>query len=115
MGKHSEVSSSTKWRLVENVVLRLMECLTSSASFDKLYLWITFSNLFVCLPSLELTTFEQQVCSKKVGDTNALSLGTNSCKKRNVVTLNSAHQVKKWCNFDSGWLEPQQGGLHSFF
>ena len=28
---------------------------------------------------------------------------TNSCKKRNVATLNSAHQVEKQYNFDSGW------------
>ena len=34
MGKHSKVSSSTIWRLGENVVLRLMECLTPSVSFD---------------------------------------------------------------------------------
>ena len=34
MVKHCKVSSSTKWRLRENVVLRLMECLTPSVSFD---------------------------------------------------------------------------------
>ena len=34
MGKHSKVSSSTKWRLGENVVLRLMESLTLSVRFD---------------------------------------------------------------------------------
>ena len=34
MGKHSKVSSSTKWRSGENVVLRLMECLTPTVSFD---------------------------------------------------------------------------------
>ena len=26
-------------------------------------------------------------------------------KERNLTTLNSAHQAKKKCNFDSGWLE----------
>ena len=34
MGQHSKVSSSTKWRLGENVVLWLIECLTPSVSFD---------------------------------------------------------------------------------
>ena len=34
MGKHSKVSTSAKWRLGENVVLRLMECLTPSISSD---------------------------------------------------------------------------------
>ena len=31
--------------------------------------------------------------------------GETAAKKRNVVTLNSAHQAKKQCNFDNGWLE----------
>ena len=34
MGKHYKISSSTKWRLGENVVLRLMEYLTPSVNFD---------------------------------------------------------------------------------
>ena len=34
MGKHSKFSSSTYWGLGENVVLRLMECLTPSVSFN---------------------------------------------------------------------------------
>ena len=34
MGKHSKVSSSAKWRLRESVVLRMMECLTPTVSFD---------------------------------------------------------------------------------
>ena len=69
-------------------------------------LWITISHLLDCLPTLELTTFEQQVCSTKVSYANAQkSLGTNSCKKRNVAALNNAHQAKKQCNLDSNWLE----------
>ena len=77
-----------------------------------IYLWITISHLFVYLPTLEFTTFEQQMCSKKIGYANPLKLGTNSYKKG---TLNNAHQNKKQCNFGSGWLERQQCGLHSFF
>ena len=34
------------------------------------------------LPTLELTTFKQQVCSTKIGYANALSLRTNSHKKK---------------------------------
>ena len=34
MGKHSKVSLSAKWRLGENVTLRLMERLTPSVNFD---------------------------------------------------------------------------------
>ena len=40
--------------------------------------------------------------------------GRATAKKRNAATLNSAHQAKKQCNFDSGWLERQQCDLHSF-
>ena len=31
---------------------------------------VTISYLFVCLPTLELTKFEQQVCSTKIGYAN---------------------------------------------
>ena len=31
-----------------------------------------------------------------------------------MTTLKSTHQAKKQCNFDSGYLEQQQGGLNSF-
>ena len=34
MGKHFKVFSSFKWRLGENVVLRLTECLTPTVSFN---------------------------------------------------------------------------------
>ena len=97
MGKHSKVSSSTKWRLGESVVLRLMECLTPTVSFDIFVdnLMICGGHLFVCLPASELTTFEQKESSLTMGYANVLSLGINSRKKRNVVTLNSAHQAKK--------------------
>ena len=32
--KRKQVASSTRWRSGENVVLRLMECLTPTVSFD---------------------------------------------------------------------------------
>ena len=60
-----------------------------------IYLRITISHLLVCFPTLELTTFNQKVCSTKIGYANALSLGKNSCKKRNAVILNSATQIKQ--------------------
>ena len=94
--KGKQVASSTKWGLGDNVVLRLMECLTPTVSFD-LFMdnYFTSFRLFVCLPTLELTTFEQEVCSTKIGYANTLSSGTNSCKKRNVATLNSAAHIKQ--------------------
>ena len=60
MVKHAKVSSSTEWRLGENLVLRTVECLTPTFNVD---IFITISHLFVCRPTVELTTFEQQVYS----------------------------------------------------
>ena len=48
MGKQSKVSPSTKGELGKNVVLQLMECLTSSVSFE-----IFIDNYF---PSFRLPT-----------------------------------------------------------
>ena len=92
----ANVPNSTERRLGEKVVLRLIECLTPTVSFD---IFITISHLFVCLPTLELTTFEQQVCSSAQMQYH---WEKTAAKKKNVATLNSAHQAKKQCNFDSG-------------
>ena len=83
-----------------------MECLTPTVSFD-LFVdnYFTCFRLFVCLPILELTTFKQEVCSTRISYTNTLSSGTNSFKKRNVATLNSAvHFKQKHCvTCVAGW------------
>ena len=42
------------------------------------------------------------------------AIGEKQLQKRNVATVNSPHQAKKQCNFQSGWLERQQGDLYSF-
>ena len=42
-------------------------------------------------------------------------MGTNSCKKMSDATLNSVHEAKNQCSFDSGWLERQQCDWNSFF
>ena len=51
----------------------MMECLTPTVSFD-LFLdnYFTSFRLFVCWPTLELTTFEQEVFSTKIGYPNTL-------------------------------------------
>ena len=41
--------------------------------------------------------------------------GQTAAKKRIVAILNKAHQAKRQCNFDNGWLEQQKCNLHSFF
>ena len=75
-----------------------MECLTTALSFDlSMDNYFTSFCLFVCLHTFELRTFEQEVCSTKIRYANTLSSGTNSCKKRNVTTLNSAAHIKQKC------------------
>ena len=74
-----------------------MECLARTVSFD-LFMDSYFTSFrpFVCLPTtLELTKFEQEMCSTKIGYANTLSPGTNSCKERNLATLNSAADIKQ--------------------
>ena len=80
--KGKQVASSTKWGLGDNVVLRLMECLTPTVSFDLFMdnYFISF-RLFVCLPTLELTISEQDACSTKIGYANRLSSGQTVVKK----------------------------------
>ena len=85
MGKHSKVFSSTKWGFGENVVLRLMEFLTPSVGFD-IFIDNYFTS-FVSLPTLEVTAFEQQVCSTKTSYVNVLSVGANSCKKKELANF----------------------------
>ena len=49
-----------------------MECLTPSVSCD--IFMVAISDLFVCLPILELTTFEQHVCSTQIGYANECTI-----------------------------------------
>ena len=75
--KEKQFASSTKWGLGENNVLMLMECLTPNFSFD-IFIDDCLTSFRRCLPTLELTLYEQQVCSTKIDYANALSLGTNN-------------------------------------
>ena len=91
MGKHSNVSFSTEQRLGENIVLRSMECLTSSAGPH----WSQQHSSNRCAQQCKCTI-----------------IGNKQLQKRNVAFLNGAHQAKKQCDFGSCQLEQQQGGLH---
>ena len=70
--KGKQVFSSTKWRLGENVVFRLIEFLTSTVSFDTFMDNDSTSFPLLTHLGLELTTLEQLVCSAEIGYTNAL-------------------------------------------
>ena len=92
-----------------------MECLTATVSFD-LFMdnYLTSFRLFVCLPTLELKTFEQEVCQTR-GYANTLSSGAKSKKKKSDdFEQRSARQAKTLC-YLCGWLERQQDALHNFF
>ena len=96
VNKGKQVASSTKWGLGDNVVLRLMECLTPTVSCHLFMAnYFTSFCFFVFLPTLELTICEQAVCSTKLGYANAPSSAINSCKKRNATTLKSAAHIKQ--------------------
>ena len=64
-----------------------MECLPQAFSFDNFM--DNHSAVFICLPTLKLTTFEQQVGLTEIDYTNALSLGEQP-QKRNAGTFSSA-------------------------
>ena len=85
----------TEWTLGGKVILRPMECLTPTVKFD---VFTTISHLFDCRPTIELTTFERQVCSATQMHCHWKQA---TAKKRNVATSDNAHQAKKQCNFES--------------
>ena len=47
--KGKQIASPTKWGLEENIVLRLMECLTPTFSFDifMIYLWFVLIYIYI--------------------------------------------------------------------
>ena len=82
------------------------EMLTSNCLLVIIYLWINISHVLVCLLTLDLTTFEQRVCSTKIGYANALLLRANSNKIWSLSTV--CIKQKKQSTFHSGLFERQQ-------
>ena len=89
MGKHPKISSSTYW-----IEIRRKHCseadgiLNSNCQIWHIYNYFTFVRLPI---HLGVNNIPAKVV---LSNSNTLSLGTNSCKKRNVTTLNNAHQAK---------------------
>ena len=80
------------WRLGESL-RRLMECLTPSVSFD-----IFMDNYFTSfrlLTHLGANNIRTTRVFKKIGYANALSLGTNSCKKKERGHFKQTHIKQK--------------------
>ena len=111
--KGKQFVSSTNWGLGDNVALRPMEFFTpTAASFD-----LSMDNYFTSfhlLLTFELRTFEQEVCSTKIGYANIISLGQISAKEeRGQFEHCSAHQAKT-LRILCDWLERKQATLHNF-
>ena len=109
-----EWANISKFPLLLNELMRLMECLTPTVSFD-----IFIDNYFKCFRLLTQLGVNN-IRATRVFNKNKLSKCTiiedkQLLKKERGQCLKSAHQAKKQCNFDSGWLERQQCDLHSFF
>ena len=60
-----------------------------------IYLRIIISLHLVCLPTLNLKTFKQQLCLAKIGYANALSVESNSCKKAECDNIERLMSSKK--------------------
>ena len=71
-----------------------MECLTPTVNFDLFTdNYFTSFRLFVGLPTLELKTLNQEVCSKNRLRKYTIIGDKQLQKKRNVATLNSAAHI----------------------
>ena len=113
--KGKQVASTTKWGLGEHIVLRLVECLSPTASFD-----IFMDNYFTSfhlVTHLGVNNIQPDVLNK-----NSLNkwtiIGDKELQKKKKelghFEQRSGHQAKKQRNL-CGWLERHQGDLHSFF
>ena len=95
--KRKQVASS-KCRLAENVVLWLMECLTSTFSFD-----IFMNNYFISFHLLKYLGVNN-IRATGVLNKNRLRkctiIGNKQLQKNERGNLNTAHQAKKLRNLD---------------
>ena len=96
--KRKQVASSTKRGLGENIVLRLMECLTPIFSFD--IFMDNYFTYFRLLTHLGVNNIRATGMLNKNRLRKGTITGDKQLQKRNMVTLKSAHQTKKQCNFD---------------
>ena len=92
------------------IVLRLIEFLTPTVRFD-----IFMDNYFTSFRLLTLLGVKNIQATRVLNKNRLRKCIIIGDKQLHVATLNSAHLAKKQCDFDSGWRERQQGGLHSFF
>ena len=98
--KGKQVASSSKLGLAENVVLRLMECLTPTVSF---YIFMdNYFTSFRLLTHLGVNNIRALGVHNKNRLPKCTIIRNKQLQKRNKATLNSTHQAKRHCNLESG-------------
>ena len=91
--KGKQVASTTKWGLGEHIVLRLVECLSPTASFD-----IFMDNYFTSFhlfTHLGVNNIQPDVLNKNRLHKCTIIWDKELQKKRNSATLNSAADIKQ--------------------
>ena len=94
--------ANTKWRLGENVVLRLMECLTPTVSFDIFAVnYFTYFRLFnhlgVNRNRAARVLIKNKLCKCTITGNKQLR-GQLQKLQKDRGHFNSPHQTKKHCN-----------------
>ena len=99
--KGKQVASSTKWGLEDNVVLRLMECLNPTVSFD-LFIdnYFTSFSFFVLLTHLEVNNIRAKRCVQQKKATQIHYHGGKQQQRKECGHFEQrrAHQAKMLCN-----------------
>ena len=91
--KGKQVASSAKWKLGENIVLWLMDCLSPAFSFDMFM--DNYFRSFCLLTYVGFNNIRATGMFSKNRLRKCTITGDKQQQKKNVVTLNSAHQAKK--------------------
>ena len=91
-----QVPYSTRGGLENNNVLQFMECLTPTVSFNLFTdNYFTYFRLFICLPNPGVSNIQARCVFNKNSSRKNIINGENNCKKRNVITFNSAAHIKQ--------------------
>ena len=89
--KGKQVALSARWELGENLVLPLMECLSSTFSFDM----DNYFTSFCLLIHLGVNNIRATPVLNKNRLSKCTTIGDKQLQKKKVVTLCSAYQAKK--------------------
>ena len=101
VNKGKQVASSTKWGLGDNVVLRLMECLTPTVSCHLFMTnYFTPFRLFCLLTHLGVNNMRASGVFNKIRLRKCTIIGDKQLQKkeRDHFEKCSAHQAKTLCN-----------------